>query len=129
MNEENKEKSRNNRVEAAIKKCTEVEERFSQFSETLKVDGALSHKQKTLISLAIAVAKSCVWCVRNHVAHALDQGISAEQIIEAAAMAVHMDGGTGVAALRHLALKAIEEYENGYRAQKIGADWELVRIS
>ena len=129
MNEVSKEKTRSSSLEAAIRKCTEVEGRFSEFSESLKVDGALSRKQKTLISLAIAVAKSCVWCVRNYVAHALDQGISAEQIIEAAALAVQMDGGTGVAALRHLALKAIEEYEDGYRAQKIGADWELVKIS
>ena len=129
MNEERKETSRSSRLEAAIKKCTEVEERFSQFSETLKVDGALSRKEKELISLAIAVVKSCAWCVRNHVAHALDQGISVEQIIEAAAMAVQMDGGTGVAALRHLALKAIQEYEEGYRAQPVGADWELVKVS
>ena len=129
MNEKGKETPRSRSLETAIAKCTEVEDRFSEFSEMLKADGALSHKEKTLISLAIAVAKSCVWCVRNHVAHALDQGVSAEQVIEAAAMAVHMDGGAGVAALRHLALKAIEEYENGYRAQKVGADWELVKVS
>lgn len=129
MNEGTKEKVRSKRLVDAIKKCSEVEERFSVFSETFKIDAALSRKEKELISLAIAVAKNCVWCVRNHVAHALDQGISTEQIIEAAAIAVQMGGGPGVAALRHLTLKAIEEYENGYRAQKIGADWELVKVT
>jgi AhpD family alkylhydroperoxidase len=129
MNENGKETPISSSLEAAIAKCIEVEDRFSAFSESLKVDGALPRKQKTLISLALAVSKSCVWCVRNYTAHALDQGVSTEQIIEAAAMAVQMDGGTGSAALRHLALKAIEEYENGYRAQKIGADWELVKVS
>lgn len=129
MKKRAKKKVPGKRLEVAIKKCVEVEERFSAFSETCKVDGALSRKEKELISLAIAVAKSCVWCVRNHVAHALDQGASVEQIIEAAAMAVQMDGGPSVAKLRHLALKAIEEYENGYRAQKIGADWELVKVT
>lgn len=119
----------NKGLEAAITKCTEIEDRFSAFTETLKQDGALSRKEKELISLAIAVVKGCEWCVRGHVTSALEQGTSPEQIIEAAALAVQMDGGPGRARMRQLALKSIVEYENGYRPQLVGTEWQLVKTS
>jgi AhpD family alkylhydroperoxidase len=116
-----------NTFSAAVTKCIEIEDRFSAFGETLKKDGALPQKEKELICLAIAVVKGCIWCVRRHTAAAIDLGASYDQVIEAASMAVQMDGGPGAARLRQLALKALEEYDEGYRAERLGAEWELVK--
>ncbi len=117
-----------NNFSAAVSKCFEIEERFSALGETLKKDGALSQKEKELICLAIAVVKGCIWCVRRHPAAAIDLGASYDQVIEAAGMAVQMDGGPGAARLRQLALKALEEYDEGYRAERIGTEWDLVKV-
>jgi AhpD family alkylhydroperoxidase len=117
-----------NRFSAALGKCIEIEERFSVLGEQLKKDGALSQKEKELICLAIAVVKGCIWCVRRHTAAAIDLGASYEQVIEAASMAVQMDGGPGAVRMRQLALKAIEEYDEGYRAERLGAEWDLVKV-
>ena len=124
---ENTAGSRNN-FSAAVSKCIEIEERFSALGEVLKKDGALSQKEKELICLAISVVKGCIWCVRRHTAAAIDLGASYDQIIEAAAMAVQMDGGPGAARMRQLALKALEEYDEGYRAERLGAEWDLVKV-
>lgn len=117
-----------NRFNDALEKCIAIEERFSALGGELKKDGALSQKEKELICLAVAIVKGCMWCVRRHTAAAIDLGASYVQIIEAASMAVQMDGGPGAVRLRLLALKAIEEYDEGYRAEKIGAEWDLVKV-
>ena len=113
--------------EAAIKKCVEIEESFSAFSEGVKADGALSRREKELIGLALSVVKECVWCVRRHTTAALDQGASYEQIIEAAGMVAVMDGGPGLARIRQLVLLSLEEYEKGYRPERVGPEWQLVK--
>lgn len=117
-----------NRFNDALEKCIAIEERFSALGGGLKNDGALSQKEKELICLAVAIVKGCMWCVRRHTAAAIDLGASYVQIIEAASMAVQMDGGPGAVRLRLLALKAIEEYDEGYRAERIGAEWDLVKV-
>ena len=113
--------------EAAVKKCVDIEESFSLFSEGMRNDGALSSREKELISLALAVVKGCVWCVRRHTTRALDKGASYEQVIEAAGMGAVMDGGVVVARIRQLVLLSLEEYEKGYRPERVGAEWQLVK--
>ena len=56
-------------------------------------DGALKRKEKELVALGIAVAQRCEPCIRLHVQKCLEAGNSAAEIVDAAAVAVMMQGG------------------------------------
>ena len=56
-------------------------------------DGALTHREKELIALGIAIQSNCDYCIAMHVKKALDAGISKEEIGEVCGVAVLMGGG------------------------------------
>jgi AhpD family alkylhydroperoxidase len=56
-------------------------------------DGCISLREKELIAVGIAVAIKCEPCIRLHVKKSLETGATAEQILEAATVAVMMGGG------------------------------------
>ena len=62
------------------------------FANVMK-DGALKAKEKELVALGIAVAQHCEPCIRLHVQKSLLAGNSEAEIIEAASVAVMMQGG------------------------------------
>lgn len=62
------------------------------FGKVMK-EGALSVKEKELIALGIGVAKQCVPCIRAHTKKSLEAGATKKEILEAASVAVMMDGG------------------------------------
>lgn len=56
-------------------------------------DGAVSLKTKELIAVAIGVAIECEPCIRGHVQNCLELGLTKEEILDAASVAVMMGGG------------------------------------
>ena len=62
------------------------------FSKVIK-DGALTVREKELIALGIGMAEQCEPCIMMHIKKALEAGATKEQVLEAAAVAVVMDGG------------------------------------
>lgn len=62
------------------------------FQSTMK-DGALKSKEKELVALGIAVAQRCEPCIKLHVQKCLAAGNTAAEIMEAAGVAVMMQGG------------------------------------
>ena len=66
---------------------------FRQFYRSVMKDGALDLKSKELIALAIGVATGCDSCIYAHVAACLHAGASKDEIMEAATVAVVMNGG------------------------------------
>lgn len=62
------------------------------FQATMK-EGALSVKEKEFIALGIGLALRCEPCIMLHVKKCLAAGATREQIIEAAGVAVMMQGG------------------------------------
>ena len=62
------------------------------FQATMK-DGALKKKEKELVALGIAVAQRCEPCINLHVQKCLEAGNSPAEILEAACVAVMMQGG------------------------------------
>ena len=56
-------------------------------------DGALKTKHKELVALGIAVAQRCEPCIHLHVQKCLDAGNTPAEILEAAGVAVMMQGG------------------------------------
>jgi len=76
-------------------------------------DGALKTKHKELVALGIAVAQRCEPCISLHVQKCLDAGNTPAEILEAAGVAVMMQGGPAythipivLEALEVLALKS-----------------------
>ena len=66
---------------------------FMELFEAVAADGALSRAEKEAVALGIAVAVKCKECIRLHVQKGLAAGLSREQLLEAAAVAVMMGGG------------------------------------
>ncbi|HEX5472028.1 MAG TPA: carboxymuconolactone decarboxylase family protein [Lacipirellulaceae bacterium] len=76
-------------------------EAFKSFSRSVFADGALPAKTKQLIALAVAHVTQCPYCIRSHSSAALQQGATAEEMMEAIWIAAEMRAG---AAYAHAAL-------------------------
>jgi len=88
---------------------------FGPFFQALMGDGALSAKHKELVALGIATAIHCEPCIEAHVKKCRERGASAEEIMEAAGVAVVMGGGPAYsyAGLVAAALKGSESGAEG----------------
>lgn len=98
----------NDMVEEISKKNPDKFAAFIGFLEKVENKEALDVKTKELIALAIGIAKHCEWCISFHINEALKAGATEEEILEAAWVAVLMDGGPGLAHLVPV-LKALKE--------------------
>jgi len=83
-------------------------EAFRAFSDAVFAEGALPAKTKQLLAVAVAHVTQCPYCIRGHTKAALQQGATAEEIMEAIWVAAEMRAG---AAYAHsaLALDAISD--------------------
>jgi AhpD family alkylhydroperoxidase len=82
---------------------------FGGFYQTVMKEGALSLREKELIAMAIGLVHRCEPCINLHVQGCVKAGATREQILEAAGVAVMMQGGPAythvpdvIAALEHL---------------------------
>jgi AhpD family alkylhydroperoxidase len=66
---------------------------FGGFFQSLMKDGALPSRDKELIALGISLAVRCEGCIYSHVDKCLKAGATPDQILEAAGVAVVMQGG------------------------------------
>lgn len=76
-------------------------EAFKAFSRSVFAEGALPRKTKQLIAVAVAHVTQCPYCIRGHTSAALQQGATAEAIMEAIWVAAEMraDGAYAHSAL------------------------------
>jgi AhpD family alkylhydroperoxidase len=81
---------------------------FRAFSRSVFTEGALPVKTKQLIAVAVAHVTQCPYCIRGHTGAALDQGATAEEIMEAIWVAAEMRAG-GAYAHSILALDTIAQ--------------------
>jgi len=79
---------------------------FKAFSRSVFADGALPAKSKQLIAVAVAHVTQCPYCIHGHTSAALQQGATAEEIMEAIWVAAEMRAG-GAYAHSALALDTI----------------------
>ena len=66
---------------------------FGAFHQSVMKEGALSVREKELIALGIGLAHRCSPCINLHVQGCIKAGASREQVLEAASVAVLMQGG------------------------------------
>src|SRR5277367_1881433 len=74
-------------------KAPAVSSAFFAFHGALMKKGDLTLREKELIALAIGVATGCDQCIHLHADEATKAGATHSQIIEAAGVAVLMQGG------------------------------------
>jgi AhpD family alkylhydroperoxidase len=85
---------------------------FHEFSNAVFADGALSTKTKHIIAVAAAHVTQCPYCIKGHTRAALNEGASAEELMEAVWVAAEMRAG---AAFAHSVI-ALAEIEADNRA-------------
>ena len=66
---------------------------FSGLHQATMKAGALAVREKELIAMSIGLALRCENCIYSHLRAALNAGATPEQILEAAGVAVLMQGG------------------------------------
>lgn len=71
--------------------------------------GALSTKEKALISVALGIAAHCAYCIAVHVKNAIGAGATRQEIMEASFVAGFMGGGPSVAYIR-LVIDACDQF-------------------
>ncbi|MCI0724038.1 MAG: carboxymuconolactone decarboxylase family protein [Acidobacteria bacterium] len=86
-------------------------EAFKAFSQSVFAEGALPAKTKQLIAVAVAHVTQCPYCIRGHTSAALQQGATAEEIMEAIWVAAEMRAG-GAYAHSSLALDTIARVQS-----------------
>ena len=80
-------------MEDIQKQAPELVKSFGNLFYQVMKEGVFSSKTKELIALSIAVAKQCEPCIRLHVKKSIEAGCNEKEIIEAASVAVVMNGG------------------------------------
>ena len=81
------------RIEKAKIAMPDAVKGFGVLFAALMKQGALSVREKELIALGIGMAMRCDPCINLHVQKSLEAGATREQILEAAGVAVMMQGG------------------------------------
>jgi AhpD family alkylhydroperoxidase len=92
------------------KEYTRVYGPFAVWMRRVEEKGALDTKTKELISVALAVATQCKWCIAVHTNAALDAGATKDQVMEACFVACLFRGAPSCM-YSQLVMKAIEEYQ------------------
>lgn len=69
---------------------------FDQLSNEALKDGALSKKEKELITVALGIAALCEHCIKLHTPLAVNAGASRAELLEASGVAMMMRGGPAV---------------------------------
>lgn len=82
---------------------------FSQLAQAALTDNALSHKQKELMAMSIAVAQRCQGCLGFHAKALVKAGCTYQEFIEMLQVAVYMGGGPSMMTAAE-ALMAFEEF-------------------
>jgi AhpD family alkylhydroperoxidase len=83
---------------------------FSALAQGATQSGALDHKTKELIALAIGVATRCDGCIGFHSQTLVKLGARREEVEEALGMAVYMGGGPALMYAAD-ALRAFEQFQ------------------
>jgi AhpD family alkylhydroperoxidase len=91
-------------------RAPDIAKGFGAMFATLMKPGALSAREKELIALGIGVADRCEPCIWSHVEKCLKAGATPEQILEAAGVAVVMQGGPAYTYVPKV-IEAIEHFQ------------------
>lgn len=83
---------------------------WNRFDSLTEGGGALNPKHKELTSIALSIVVKCEWCIALHVKRALELGASKQEVMEAAWVAVMMNGGPALMSVQRV-VEALEEFK------------------
>ncbi len=83
---------------------------YHQLQKSTMADGALNHKTKELMALAIAISQRAGPCLTFHVRDAIAAGATRTEVLETIGVALLMGGGPA-AVHGAMALKAMKQFE------------------
>ena len=83
----------NESLKYLTRECPEKMKAFGSFMYLAEKEGALSHKTKELMSIALSIATHCKWCIAYHTKNALDAGASRDEILETCFVAAFRQAG------------------------------------
>jgi AhpD family alkylhydroperoxidase len=75
------------------KNIPDVTKGFSQMAKGANQDGALSHKHKELMALAIGISIRCDGCIAFHAKAVAELGATREELMEMLGVCIYMGGG------------------------------------
>jgi len=87
-----------------------VLENFMGLTQSIMEQDLIPPKLKELMAVAVAVGIRCQPCIVHHVKRALDQGATAEEILEACSVAVMMGGGPSIAHTSYV-VQALKDFK------------------
>lgn len=87
---------------------------FGKFVETTFKDGAIDVKKKELVAIGISVYSRCEYCIVGHAYNALKAGLTKEEIMEAAMVAIAFGGGPSMAYTVTLLESSLEEFARDF---------------
>ena len=82
---------------------------FAQLHKAGAAPGALDHKTKELMCLAISIVVRCDDCIAYHTHDALEAGATKEELADAIGVAVLMGGGPSMIYATH-AIEAVDQF-------------------
>jgi AhpD family alkylhydroperoxidase len=74
-----------------------IQQKFLDFLQAANAPGTLDGKTKRAIAIALSVLARCEPCVKNHLKKARDEGMTQEEIDEAAWVAISFGGSPTMA--------------------------------
>lgn len=90
------------------KECPEFMGAFKGLMDAIENKGPLDLKTVELILIGIAVAKQCSYCIEIHIAKGLKAGLTREEILSAAQLAVLMGGGPALMYTMQVVLETLD---------------------
>ncbi len=82
---------------------------YGGLSKAAQINGALEHKTKELIALAISVATRCDGCIAYHARNSVRAGATRQEVAEMLAVTLQMGGGPSMVHAAD-ALRAFDEF-------------------
>lgn len=82
---------------------------YGRLSKAAQAAGALDHKTKELIALAISVATRCEGCIAYHARNSVRAGATRQEVAEMLAVTLQMGGGPSMVHAAD-ALRAYDEF-------------------
>lgn len=68
---------------------------YTRMAQAATAEGALATKHKELVALAIAATRECDGCIGAHARGAARAGATSQEVAEAMAVVIMMNGGPG----------------------------------
>lgn len=105
-------------MEKAKQQMPKTGKAFLQFTGTAQEKGALTRREKKLISLALSVYTRCEDCIVHHTSEALKLGITRQEILEAAGVGLVFGGGPSFGAIASLLVSCLDEFEKDVKKKR-----------